>query len=213
MTAPTAPKSLTSAEMLHEMFRCIRLDYRPQPFKVYKPQKGNGTALGVELRLDPEWRQSDRGTDYMKEVDGGLFVVLAPEEGVNDRGDPKFAWSDKARRVTVKFGLPDISAMLLGMREVRVRGKTVPDSIAPKRKNRDTNQWELTDPTKTTVGMTHKSADHTAIITYKFEAAGSHLSMSESKEKRRSIKLSLAEELQFQAYLEHAMHMFLKVGL
>jgi hypothetical protein len=184
---------------------------RPEKWRVYRARAGSGSALTVDLRLDPEWGAGSSGAPFVKSVAGGLWVQIVPE-GPAKGGQATFQWTAGVR---AKFGVPDVSGLLVAMREVRVRGRAVPDQLGPRRKV--DGQWVLTDQTKTTVGFTHRFAGaagpRTTIIQYQFQADGGTLSISESAESRGRIRLSLSEELQWQVVLERALGVMLQWGL
>ena len=60
--------------------------------------------------------------------------------------------------------------------------------------------------------MFHRFGEATTAIDIKFAADGSFIRVSKSKTWYRSIKLSLAEELLFEAYLRLALDGFLALG-
>jgi len=97
--------------------------------------------------------------------------------------------------------VPDISALLLGFRYVRHLEKKLPDAIRAKG-----------DQEGTSLGLFHRFGEATTAIDIKFAADGSFIRVSKSKTWYRSIKLSLAEELLFEAYLRLALDGFLALG-
>ena len=169
----------------------------PQPTYVYKPRPdGSGAALKLDLRLKPI--RNDKG--YIQAVEGGLFLELAAQVGKGEDGYARFGWQDEGR-LTAKLGVPDISAILLGLRYVRQLVKKVPDGIRAKG-----------DQDGTSLGLFHKFGDDSTAINLKFAADGSFLRISKSKTWERSIKLSLTEELVIETYLQLALRAFLAVG-
>src|SRR6266487_4390492 len=118
---PTESK-VTGAELLELLL------VSPEPMYVYKPrQTGDGAALKLDLRLKPI--RNDKG--YIHAVEGGLFLELAAQTGKGEDGYARFGWQD-AGRLTAKLGVPDISAILLGLRSVRQLEKKVPEGIRAK---------------------------------------------------------------------------------
>lgn len=210
MTAPSAippektPAKVSSAELFKRLDSLAevvkqhhRLGLNPEAMYVYKPMKaGSGTALKVDLRLDPVYGD----TGYVTEVKGGLFVELAAQEGVKD-GFPTFGWKSESK-VSAKLGIPDVTALLLGLREVRMRGKPVPVGIRPKG-----------DDKGATISLFHRFGDKTAAISLQFIADGSFFGISKSKDLRRGIKLTLSEEIALETYLRLALKKLLQLGV
>lgn len=196
--SPKEPAKISSAEIfrrLDELQRLINLPLTPQAMYIYKPSgAGTGTAFKLQLRLSPAWNEKG----YIEEVDGGLFLDLAGQTGKGDDGFARFGWPDA---ITAKLGIPDISALLAGLRYVRTLGKKVPEALRPKN-----------DTGGVTVGLFHKFGEESTAISLKFEADGSFVAVSKSKDARRSIKLSLSEEIQFESYLTSALAAFQLVG-
>lgn len=179
--------------------RYQRLQFSPEPIYVYKPRKtGEGAALKLDLRLQPLF--NDKG--YVESVEGGLFLELAAQGGKGEDGYARFGWQDDTR-LAAKLGVPDITAILLGLRTVRVLGKQLPDSIRSK------NDKEATG---VVLGLFHKFGEDTTAIDIKFAADGCFLRISKSADWHRSIKLTLQEELLVESYLKHALDAFTTVG-
>ena len=206
-TPPQSPAKVSSADLYNRLdalaaaiqgvAQQLRLELNPESLYVYKPMKsGKGAALKVDLRLVPTYGE----TGYVADVKGGLFVELAAQEGEKD-GFPTFGWKSEDK-LSAKLGIPDVTAILVGLREVRLRGKVVPAGIRSKG-----------DEKGTTVGMFHVFKDETTAIQLQFGADGSFLQISKSKEERRSIKLTLQEEVQLEIYLRFALQRLLQVGV
>jgi hypothetical protein len=199
--APAAQVSGTKVmEQLAFLTRMIELRHRPREMYVYKPrQDGSGTALKVQLRVIPEFPPDKT---YISKVDGGLFLELAPQLGEKGPdGFARFDWATDGHKITAKLGVPDITTILVGIREVRYRGKATPKSTRTK-----------SDTDGTTVSMFHKFEASTTSIALKFEADATILYVSKSKDVKQSIKLTLQEERALEAYLIHALDVFHEVG-
>lgn len=181
--------------------RLMGTEWTPQPLLVYKPTKsGSGTAMRVQLRLEPEWEE---GEGYVRPIikgNGGLFLELAEQQGTGDDGYARFGWADESL-IRVKLGLPDVSKLITSIDQVRLAGQELPNSFRGKDK----------DPF--TLSLFHKFGDQATAITMKFEQERSFLRVSKSRDWNRSITLELHEELQLKAYLGLAMEGFLRVGL
>lgn len=210
MTATTtgAPAKISSAEIFarldairEQVTAIVRTSqlalFSPEAMYVYKPrQDGSGAALKLDLRLTPSFNEKG----FVHKVDGGLYLELAAQTGKGDDGYARFGWQEDSR-LTAKLGVPDISAILLALRTVRVVGKKIPEGIRAK-----------TDTEGTTVGLFHRFDKDTTAIDVKFAADGSFIRISKSKEWYRSIKLTLSEELVVEAYLQKALQAFLAAG-
>jgi hypothetical protein len=204
---PTAPNKVSAADLaktldslvqeVQGLARQQRLELNPEALYVYKPAKsGNGTALKLDLRLVPTYGD----TGYVAEVKGGLFVELAAQEGEKN-GFPVFGWKSETK-VSAKLGIPDVTTMLVGLREVRLKGKPVPQSVRAKG-----------DEKGISVGMFHRFGEETAAISLQFGADGSFFQVSKSATLRRSIKLSLTEEIGLEVYLRFALQRLLQLGV
>ncbi len=69
--------------------------------RLYKPNKtGNGCASSWEL----SYKEQEKWDKYQ------MFLVIAPQEGDDDKGNNKFGW--KTAAITVNLGEPDISSLL-----------------------------------------------------------------------------------------------------
>lgn len=202
-TAPVVEESkkLSSKEIMSRLdsilfaTRIANLQLNPAPICFYKPkQDGTGVAMKLDLRLKPTFGDGE----FVSEVDGGLFLELVAQSGKDDRNNPTFGWKDNDKRITAKLGLPDISGMLYAIRTTRVLGKKLPPT-----KNDDSGALLV---------MFHKYEEESTIIKMKFEAKGTVIEISKSKENRRSIMLSLSEEIELQSYLQHSLGAFHLVG-
>lgn len=195
-----------------KLFLMQRQALKPESWRVYRARKGQGSALTVDFRLEPTWKTGPQGTVYVSTLDGGMWLQIVPESGVDSGGNATFNWQGGVR---AKLGVPDISGLLVAMREVRLRGRAVPEYLGPRRKQG--TEWVPTDPTKTTVGLTHRFGEgaevRTTIIQYKFDAGGGFLSISESAQSKGGIKLNLSEELQWQRVLEASLDTMLRWGM
>jgi hypothetical protein len=185
-------------QQLRFLTQVAELRHHPREHYVYKPYKdGSGTALKVQLRLVPTFHEKG----YISDVDGGLFIELAsqlPAKGAD--GFARFGWEEKTK-VVAKLGVPDITAILAGIRDVRYRGKATPKSTRTK-----------SDTDGTTVGMFHKFDNSSTAIAVKFAADHTELFVSKSKDLKRGIKLTLQEEVAFELYLRMALTAFLELG-
>ena len=176
-------------------------EWTPQPLLVYKPRKsGDGVAMRVQLRLEPEWEQGDGFARPVIKGNGGLFLELAEQQGTGEGGFAKFGWSDP-NIVRVKLGLPDVSKILASLEQVRLAGQELPASFRGK------------DQDPFTLSLFHKFGDQSTAITLKLEADRSFLRVSKAKDWNRAISLEVHEELQLRAYLGLALTGFLRVGL
>jgi hypothetical protein len=184
-----------------ELYRIGASTLRPEPIVFYKPKKtGDGVAAKFNLTLRPVYDPED---GFVKEVDGGLFLDLVAQGDTNAAGFPTFKWTDRDTLITAKFGLPDVSGLLAAIRDFRVRGIEVATYLRGKDKTKGN-----------VVSFFHKSgAADTTAITYTFDAESSAMRLSKSREKSRSVSLTLGEELILQKYLEFALDAFVRVGL
>jgi hypothetical protein len=188
--------------------RLLGTEWTPQPLLVYKPRnKGDGVAMRVQLRLEPEWEEIEasegKPQGFARPVikgNGGLFLELAEQQGTGEGGFAKFGWTDD-RLIRVKLGIADVSKILTGIQQVRVAGQELPASM----RGKDGDPFVL--------ALFHKFGDQSTAISMKFEGDRSFIRVSKSKDWSRSISLELHEELQLKAYLELALEGFLRVGL
>jgi hypothetical protein len=193
-----------SKEAFKELYRLAMTTLRPEPVVIYKPKKGNGLAAKFNLRLLPKYESSEAdGPEYLKDVDGGLFVDLVAE-GPEKNGFPTFKWDDRASLVTAKLGLPDVSNLLVAIRDFRGRGLEVPTYLRGQAASAKPNQ----------VSLFHKhDVAGTTGISYTFQEESSILRVSKSKDKFASIALTLSEEVILEQYLRHALDAFIRVGM
>ncbi len=188
----------SAKEQLGFLWRMARTTLRPEPFTVYKPQKsGSGVVAKFNMRLDPVWEG-----DYVKQVDGGLFLDLVAQ-GPDKNGFPSFKWDDKASTVTAKLGLPDLSGLVVAIRDFRVRGLEVPTYLRGKPATAKPN----------TVVLFHKTDASSTVITYTFGDESSTIKLSKPGGVYKSVSLTLSEELILQQYLMLALDAFLRVGM
>jgi hypothetical protein len=170
----------------------------PEPVKVHKPQKnGHGTALKFDIRLVPVYATTAKGTEFISKVEGGVFLDLAAQAGMTN-GNATFDWNTT---ITAKLGVNDLSALLLGLRYVRVRHDPIPEELRTKG-----------DTAGTTVGLFHKFDNASTAISLTFAKDGSFLRVSKSKELNRTIKLSLVEEFQLERAMLRALDLLQTVG-
>lgn len=183
-----------------ELWRLGVATLRPEPIVFYKPKKsGDGVAAKFNLRLRPHWVP---GEEYVSEVDGGLFVDLVAQGESNTAGFPTFKWTDKATLITAKLGLPDISGLLAAMRDFRDRGLEVPTYLRGKDKKPNVVSLFHTTDTSGSTG-----------ISYQFEPESAVLRVSKSKDKFKSVSLTLGEEVIFRHYLAIALDAYVRFGL
>lgn len=202
---PISDMSQNPKEQVNAIYRMLSLDYNPAPLYVYKPRNdGSGVALKLNLRLQPEFA-SEEGNEFVKDVDGGLFMEIVSQAGKTEDGKyATFAWSDESKKVTAKLGLNDQLAFLTAYREVRFAGGEVPPSLRPKQENEHT-AW--------TVSRFHKFGKGSTAINYRFGTPNSNIGISKSATQRKQIALSEVEELQVMKYLELSLEAYLKLGI
>jgi hypothetical protein len=177
--------------------------FTPAPYLVYKPNKGGtGQALQLHLRLDPTWVATGTAGYFERPKGQGLFLEIAPQEGMVD-GNAKFGWSSPGL-VRCKLGMVDVTKWCTAYREVRVCGREVPAAFRPG-PDRAAHPF--------TVSQFHKYGEHSTAITYAFEDTRSVVRISKSKDHARSIVLDMHEEYGFFAYLELALQAFIRVGI
>lgn len=182
----------------------MQSEFTPAAYLVYKPTKqGTGQALKVQLRLNPEWVETDSGGYFERPKDQGLFVEIAPQEGKGDDGFARFGWNS-AGLVRCKWGMVDVTKWLASYREVRLVGGEVPFAYRP---GPDRNATPLQ------LASFHKYGQQSTAIAYTFEPTRGILRISKSKDLARSIALDLHEELGFAHYMELALGAFLRIGM
>lgn len=169
---------------------------------IHKPKKaGGGAAMKIQLRLEPVWDKD--GGFFTKESlkQGGLFLDLAAQnEGTDAGGNPTFNWETGAL-ITAKLGIPDMTAILVGIREFRKNRADIPVYLRPKSGEANV------------VNLFHKNPKGgSTIITLTFEDEKSILRISKGPQQFRSIALSMSEELILESYLALALDAFLRVG-
>lgn len=222
-----APQRISSAELLERLDTLTHLAYlryRPAPLLVYKPNdrdNSKGTALKVEYRVWPYF--TDQGylraaVEENNESEGGMFMDFSAQIGTSAKGYAEFNWKRTEHvgtpqtLITTKIGIADIQALLLGYNCKRIRNIPTPPSIRSVTKGSD-GKWGP-EAEGNTVGLTHKFADRTSIIEWSFTDRGSFLKIAKLPEQvRRSVPLSLAEELSFVTYLQQGLAVLLEVGL
>lgn len=192
----------------------------PAPILVYKPrQDGAGSALRARYRTAAAVKETDMGLiPTGRAVSGSaLYIDLAAQLGFDDKGNATFNWpnDDSLKQtakalITAKLGSTDVRKLLLGYQWVRLLGKPTPESIRTIGKVE--GKW-VPEPKGITVGLVHKFNDATTFIEWKFAGSGSIVTVSKSKELRRSVALDLAEELGFHMYLEQALQAFQQTGV
>jgi hypothetical protein len=181
--------------------RLLGTEWTPQPLLVYKPRnKGDGVAMRVQLRLEPEWEEGEGFVRPVIKGNGGLFLELAEQQGTGEGGYAKFGWTDD-NLIRVKLGIADVSKILTAIQQVRLAGQELPASM----RGKDGDPFVL--------ALFHKFGDQSTAISMKFEGDRSFIRVSKSRDWSRSISLELHEELQLKAYLELALEGFLRVGL
>jgi hypothetical protein len=189
----SAEKPVNRSDVLSE------LQLRPRDLRFYKPKNGQGAAVKFDLRLVPLVKVGATGDTYVKSVSGGLFLEMARELPSKDaEGNATFGWDEANTRITGKLGLPDVTSLLTAVR-CRYAKRLLPDSYG----------FEGGDSVK----LFHKFGDETTAIRYTLAPDGAFLHISKSKELQRKVKLSLQEELAMEAYLQHALNMFVLMGV
>lgn len=193
----------SSTEKLDFVWRLALAAIQPEPLVFFKPKKsGDGLAAKFNLRLKPAWKERD-GKEWLDEVEGGLFVDLVAQGPQNAAGFPTFKWDDKASLVTAKLGMKDAASLRVAIRDVRVRGVEVPNYL----RGKDKAKADLVS-----IFHQHESSG-TSGITYQLGPESSFLAVSKSKDLRRSVSLTLDEELALDAYLEGAIRAFILLGV
>lgn len=170
-----------------------------------------GKALKVDLRITPGY--TDAGYPDRKTTKGGVFVEIVPQATLKGRGtDATFDW-ESDQRVTAKLGIVDLTAILLSI-ESRWFRMRLPEKILAKDRDGSVKPG--------TVAMVHKFEARgdrpatTKAIEYAIrDDASSSLLIAQTSPVvvRKDFVLSLAEEIQLRAYLQHALGVMLSVGL
>lgn len=215
--------ALDKNELLANLLTQGHLDWNPEPLVFHKPRGGNGNAVKFNLRVKAKLAGTDNGGVFIDKdsLDGGLFVDIAGEDGkisVGGRDFPKFAWEGgKEKRVTAKLCRPDISGLLVAIREMRHNplrwheGKIVPNIVPFMFQPKGEPNMEKAGRI---FSAFHKfGATINTAINYSFEPQQSILGISKSKDVRRSIVLSLNEELMLERFLQNALDIYVATGL
>ncbi len=180
--------------------KLLKTDFTPAPFLVYKPQKnGAGQAMKLQLRLEPNWIDTDDGGYFEKSRKHGLFLEIAPQEGSNGKF-PTFGWNSP-KLIRCKLSLADVTKLLTSYREVRFLNSVVPAGF----RSAPQNEYICSSY--------HRYGDQSTAINYTFDPTRGLLKLSKSKEWARSIALDLHEETAIFAYLELSLNAFLRVGI
>lgn len=184
-------------------YQLANLALNPEAIEVYKPRPdGNGVALKLKLRLEPEFDAEKGYVKRQAEDSGGLWLDLVGQTGKTPDGKfAQFGWQVQEKVLTTKLGPTDVSHLLVAIRTVRNNGKAVPSYLRAKQ-----------NPLPNVVSLFHKFGQASTAITLTFEAERSMLAVSKSASKRSSIVLTLSEELIVQLYLENALRAFSAVG-
>lgn len=192
-------------ELLEQIAVLVGTSFAPQQHVIHKPTlKGTGQALKIQLRLHPKWVEGKDGGagffDRKANKEGGLFLEIAPQGPKDENGYPTFLWRDADKILRAKLGIPDITGLLVAIREYRHLNRNVPPYLQGK--NGQANA----------VSLFHKFEKGSTIITYTFDEYQSILRISKGKDLARSISLSLSEEKILEHMLEMALDAFLRVG-
>lgn len=185
-----------------------------RPLTLHKPTPSqSGSAAKFNVRMVEHLGVSE-GAHFWKKTKGGLFVDLAKQIGQDDHGNATFGWQQEQGVITAKLGLPDLSALLLGYREVRLLGRAVPPDVRPQAREQDTDDQRKRKAA--TVSLFHraegKAGGATSAITYEFTAQGGSFRVSKSKDVARSLSVSLAEELRLFKFFDMSLEYLLKAG-
>jgi hypothetical protein len=194
VTTPGSTPEASLAARVSGLEQREKLWWKPEALHVYKPQRsGGGTALKIQVKLLPGF--TDRGFVDPESL-RGVWVDLAEQTGVKD-GYAQFDW---AHPVTAKLGLPDLSGILVAIREFRA-GRPLPATLLPKR------------PTEIPcVEFFHRFGEASTVVTYAFGPDHAFLRISKGKDRRRTIRVTLAEELVLARYLELGLDALLRTG-
>ena len=94
---------------------------RLSEYRIYKPNKqNNGAATKFQVKITEK--------DYVSAVDRKkveLFIVSTEQTGLDEKQNAKFAWNDPTKEVTMKLGIPDVSEMLITLRQMKKVAGTV----------------------------------------------------------------------------------------
>lgn len=182
------------------------LHYHPEPLGFYKPMgPGKGKAMKVQYRYKA--LENDKG--FIEDVEGGLFLQIAPEVGKNDGNFATFGWDQAKNPTTViaKLGLADVQGMAAAREHYR-RFYKLPASL--KKKQKVEGKWVPVDGE--IWGTYHKSGSGGLAIELLFAVESLTITVSRSAQQRQSIQLTLAEEWSFFRYLERAVDRMMDVG-
>ena len=196
--------------MQQDSYENLSLLFSAAPYLLYKPSfkdESKGAAAKVHCSLRPEFSDG-----YLtKDVKGGVFLEIAPQNGKDANGNPAFAWSvpgdPDPERIVTKLGLVDLQTMLFAYKTVRDEGKEIPEFFRPKRPSEAMAKYN-----PVSIEMFHKFKDSSTIIGMTITERGTFLSISKGKDLRRNISISLTEEMSFRKYLEHCLWACLIVG-
>lgn len=196
---------MTVDEMIGSIYTQLAAEFQPQHHVIHKPNmKGTGQALKLQLRLAPKWVATEGGQGYFDAAankQGGLFLEIAPQGPKDGKGNPTFLWQDAEKLIRCKLGIPDMTGLLVAIREFRLARAEVPVYLQD-RKN----------PQSNVVSLFHKNKTGSTIISYTLEDQQSILRISKGKDQARSIALTLGEEIILQTVLGQALRVYLKVG-
>lgn len=181
----------------------MQTEWTPQPYLVYKPSpRGDGTAMRLQLRLEPEWKAVGEAGTLVPVIkgNGGCFLELAAQQGFGEGGYAAFGWGD-AKLLRAKLGLADVLKLRSAIQDVRVANREVAASSRGK------------DGAPYVVSLFHKFNSGSTVISYSFEETRSLVRVSKAKDWARTISLEPHEEYGFGRYLDLALEGFLRVGL
>lgn len=186
------------------------LQLNPRQLVIYKPNpkdESKGGALKIGYRFAPLAKED--GTPSLQ-FTGGVFLELVSQIA-SDGEHPRFDWKGAEKpTIVVKLGLPDLSAMLLSYKYVRELGRVIPERMRPVSKE---GTKFVPDPSGMALALIHKTDTATKTIKWTFDPTrGSFVDISQGREFRKSVSLTLTEELQFVRYLQLAMDALLLTG-
>jgi hypothetical protein len=165
-------------------------------------------ALKLECRLKPVLTQAESGVEYVSNIEGGLFLELAAQNGMIGK-NAAFGWQDRETLLTAKLGIRDVTQLLAAKQAFELTGAT-PFDIQPQPRGDRALAPEIQ---RSSVSLFHKFGDQTTAISVQFtDDAGLIIGISKGKDRRRSIKLDRYELLGFFRYLELALDQFLSMG-
>lgn len=183
----------------------LGLAFNPRPLIIYKPNLRGDLSKGGAIKMNYYVRPKVV-KDFVR-YEGAFWLELVPQVK-SDNEYPKFDWKNEETVLSVKFGLPDLSAFLLGYREFRGKGLPVPTAVRPIVKG--ANGWGPTDKPNE-VGLVHKFGDQTTQIRWAFDPErGSLLTVSRGKGVMKTVSMTLAEEVQVVSYLQAGLDALVK---